>query len=538
MARSRSCATTAALACLATTLAACSTGNAPELDITSAERPVVVTSTPLLAELASHVAPDADIRSLMPAGADPHSFEPSMRALRDVTRADIAFSNGLLLERQSLTDTINAHIPDGVQHITLGDAAVRYGASHIPLVEDLALSTVWLGLAVHDDQHSLTNSGTVSITAVEASGPGNLAAFTTGTFGTPKPYITSSDGIDDTDTIELPLNAHTHMSWGFSQPGSYQLTLDATLHSDDGDRDLGRTTLAFRVGSASSTAADGSTLTSINNGHFDIATSLSGGITLQGEKEGRTLTLDPASVVVEVPHTTATTIPDGSWRFLAAPGTEAWILAQAVLGEHVHGEIDPHLWLDVRNAIAYVEAIADELAHVNPTGAANYRENAAEYVSELEELDSWATEVIGSIPAKQRELVTAHDAFGYFARAYGLNVVGFVSPNPTLEPSVQQLANLSRVITDSAAPAVFIDPTAGGQTGQLVNLAHTAGAHVCELYSDSFTPDIHSYIGLIEHNVRAMKSCLDPDSLPAWPRTTNVPTLTRSPSAPNLKENH
>ncbi|XCB30258.1 choice-of-anchor M domain-containing protein [Arcanobacterium hippocoleae] len=206
----------------------------------------VVASTPIIADLVRQIAPAAHLATLVPPGADPHTYEPSLAAIRDVARADIAFSNQLLLEEQSLLKTIDANLPDHAKHVGLGNDAVKYGATHIQLIEDASLSTVWLGFRVDGSGGS---NATVEITAVNMEGPGVLAAFTTGTFGQPTAWISSSDGIDpENDRVELPTNAHTHMSWGFSKPGEYRLQVKAALKDGEKRRDLGSSEIHFIVG--------------------------------------------------------------------------------------------------------------------------------------------------------------------------------------------------------------------------------------------------------------------------------------------------
>ena len=124
--------------------------------------------------------------------------------------------------------------------------------------------------------------------------------------------------------------------------------------------------------------------------------------------------------------------------------------------------------------------------------------------------------VIASIPQKQRTLVTTHDSFGYLAKAYGLEVAGFVAPNPSLEPSVQQLANLSRTLQNIGGKAVFIEPNSRTHVNELFSLAHQAEVKICKIYSDTFTKEIDSYLKLMIENGKSLKSCLDPQSLPAW----------------------
>ncbi|MDP9806229.1 anchored repeat ABC transporter substrate-binding protein [Trueperella bonasi] len=489
-------------------LAGCSVASAETSDDDGL---VVVASTPIIADLVANVAPNAQIHTLIPMGADPHAYEPSMAALRDITRADVAFSNQLLLELQALTNTIDANLPEGAPHVGLGEEAIKFGGYHIPLVEDVALSTVWLGFRV-DGTGGTTE--TVTIAATEATGPGNISAFTTGTFGEPTPWISSHDGIDEHDAVELPTNAHTHMSWGFTEQGTYTLTLEATHHCDDGDRHLGSATLTFVVGD--NPHADGRTV--INSGHMDITAHMAGGMTLFGDgPNGGTVNLRPESVVLAVPNTTVTVVPDNKWRFLGSPGDETWILAQAVIGRHVHGEIDPHLWHDVRNGIAYVEVIADELAKIDPENAYEYADNASAYIAKLEVVDDWARSVLQTIEPDKRTLITAHDSFGYMARAYDLDIAGFVAPNPSLEPSIQQIANLTRTLEATPAAGVFLEPTSAVHVAELTTVAQATDKRICNIYSDTLTPEVPTYIAMFDHNIRSLKSCLDRDSLWAWP---------------------
>ena len=125
--------------------------------------------------------------------------------------------------------------------------------------------------------------------------------------------------------------------------------------------------------------------------------------------------------------------------------------------------------------------------------------------------------------------MTAHDSFGYYAKAYGLRIGGFVAPNPSLEPSALQLANLTRVLEQTPAAGVFLEPTSRSHLGELVALAHTTGKSVCSLHSDTLTDEVPTYLDLMVFNTRSIKSCLDPASLPAWPfeSEASIPNPTR-----------
>lgn len=511
----------------------------------NSDAPRVVASTPILADLAQNVLGErGEVTSLVPPGADPHSFEPSLRSLRELARADIVFSNQLLLEDQALLATMDATRRPGVKNVGLGEAAVAYGARHIALVEDAALSTVWLGFRAgapvapqsqegNDAAPSAptTSAPIVSLRALSVTGPGTLAAFTTGTFGQPKVYIDSSRG--ELGHVDLPAQAHTHMSWAFSAPGIYELRMRAEVQENGQNRSLGEGTVVFAVGVDPATTGRSRV---IDAGHVDITMADSGAITLRGEIESaRTTEVSPDSAVIAVPHTVATHIPgDPAWRFLGRAGDTSWVLAQAVLGEHVHGDVDPHLWLDASNAVAYVETIAAELSALDPAGAPTYAANAQAYIARLQRLDEWLRGVVASIPARQRKLVTAHDGFGYLARAYGLDTVGFVTPNPALEPSARQLANLTHTLMDLRVPAVFGEPTTASHAGELRAVASAAGVAVCQLYSDSFDGAATTYEAMMIANGRALKNCLDPGALPAWPPDYEVPRLPLATAADQL----
>lgn len=558
----RSGRTAAALFAAASLLGGCST---PAAEAVPA-RPLVVTTTPIIADITARIAgEDAEVVSIVPAGADPHTYEPRLSTLRSVTRANIAIENGLLLEDASIRSMLEGNLPATATHIVLGEEALAFGGYQIPLVEDRALDTVWLGLRVsevakapestNEDEAAgtapgegegeveavgtATNTGHVEFHVSSVEGPGNVAAFTTGTFGQPSIWLDSSDGIGGpigatnaggasvSDAIALPTGAHTHMSWGFSKAGDYTLSLNAFQIDDHGTETLlGATTLRFAVGVEPGEGA-------LTSGHVDLnanpdathtGETHAGGthttpsaITLTGEEGGRSYEKDPASTIIAVPHSAQTLVPaDPQWRFLGHAGEATWILAQAVIGKHVHGEIDPHMWLDVHNVQAEVEVITQALIGQDPDSAQNYRKRAEEYKAELAELDQWMSSVLQTIPEGSRRLVTAHDAYGYLARGYGLEVTGFASANPSLEPSAGQLATLSATLRDLKVPAVFIESSTRSGAGELHTIAASLGIRVCSLNSDTLSAHTPSYIEAMVSNTKTLKACLDPQSLPAW----------------------
>ncbi|AFZ45711.1 periplasmic solute binding protein [Halothece sp. PCC 7418] len=174
---------------------------------------------------------------------------------------------------------------------------------------------------------------------------------------------------------------------------------------------------------------------------------------------------------------------------------------------------DPHVWGDAENAIVMVNAIRDQLIELSPEDEAEFRENAAEYTKQLEELDSWMIQQIQTIPADQRQLVTTHDAFQYYARAYGLDVTGTLIGISTEEqPSAQTVKNLSDAVQNINVPAIFAETTIN--PALIKTVANEAGVTLAqqELYSDSIgapNGEANSYLGMLIVNTRTIVQNLE-----------------------------
>ena len=211
----------ATIAAAALALTACS----PATGTTDTDRLRVVASTSILADVVGNVGGEhAEVTSLIGPGVDPHTYEPSLHATRDIAYADAVFTNGLLLEPQSLVRTIDSTAGEDTPVVEVAEQAQRYGFTPIRLVEDASLDTVWLGLRV-DTGKALPATGITELSLFDVRGPGNIYAFILGTFGTPEVVFDSHDGIDSRDATMLPVDAHTHVSWAFSEPGVYEFTL-------------------------------------------------------------------------------------------------------------------------------------------------------------------------------------------------------------------------------------------------------------------------------------------------------------------------
>lgn len=153
---------------------------------------------------------------------------------------------------------------------------------------------------------------------------------------------------------------------------------------------------------------------------------------------------------------------------------------------HGHGEFDPHVWLDPERAQVMVDNVEAALSAADPDNAEAYRANAAAYNAVLDETRNEIQAIIDEIPAEHRKMVTNHDAFGYFAEAFGLEIVGAVIPSTTTgaEPSAQATAELLDVIEREGVRAIFAESSIN--PGLAETLARDAGvAIVDDLYADS-----------------------------------------------------
>lgn len=179
-----------------------------------------------------------------------------------------------------------------------------------------------------------------------------------------------------------------------------------------------------------------------------------------------------------------------------------------------NGEIepDPHVWGNVENVIIMVEAIRDELIELSPDDRQIFTDNAEQLIDELEKLHIWISEQISTIPSHHRYLVTTHDAFQYYAAAYGLNIPGTLIGMSTEEqPSAQTVGNLAEEIRRLGVPAIFAETTLNPQL--IKTVAKEAGVKLApqELYSDSIGAvgsEADSYVRMMEANTRAIVNAL------------------------------
>jgi ABC-type Zn uptake system ZnuABC Zn-binding protein ZnuA len=183
-------------------------------------------------------------------------------------------------------------------------------------------------------------------------------------------------------------------------------------------------------------------------------------------------------------------------------------LIDAAVPRRGDGRADPHWWQDPRNAIAAVRRIRDALIAADPGGRRAYTANADAYVAKLRALDRAIASCMGAIPAAERKLVTDHDALGYYADRYGIEVVGTVIPalSTQAQASAGAVARLVRTIRSEGVSTIFPESSVSPKLARAI--ARDAGATVGPaLYADSLGPKGsagETYIGALRFNTQAL----------------------------------
>ncbi len=176
---------------------------------------------------------------------------------------------------------------------------------------------------------------------------------------------------------------------------------------------------------------------------------------------------------------------------------------------------DPHVWMDVKGWSRAAGVIADALSAFDPENEAYYRENAKVLLADLERLDRYTVKVLASIPESQRVLVTAHDAFNYFGRSYGIEVRGIQGISTESEAGVKDVEDLVEFLVERKIPAVFVETSVSDKNVRaIIEGALSQGHEVViggSLYSDAMGPAgtyEGTYIGMIDHNVTTIARAL------------------------------
>jgi zinc/manganese transport system substrate-binding protein len=219
-------------------------------------------------------------------------------------------------------------------------------------------------------------------------------------------------------------------------------------------------------------------------------------------------------------------IADAGLVFVNGLGLEGWLprLVQSAGGKAMivvvsngivplkrGSDADPHAWQSVSNAKVYVANIRDALSAVDSADAGAFRANAARYLAELDALDAEVKAALDKIPPERRKVISTHDAFGYFARDYGIQFIAPLGVSTETEPSARDLADIIGQIRKEKIPAVFLENMTDDRL--IGRIAAETGAKVGgTLISDALTDekgDSPTYIAMVRHNIRALTSALE-----------------------------
>lgn len=179
------------------------------------------------------------------------------------------------------------------------------------------------------------------------------------------------------------------------------------------------------------------------------------------------------------------------------------------------GNYDPHVWFDVSFWMLAVQQVRDTLIAIDPEHRVGYEERAAEYLARLAELDAYVFEQAARIPAEQRVLITAHDAFGYFGRRYGFEVHGLQGVSTATEAGTRDVQQLADFIAERRIPAIFVESSVPRRTVEALREAvRSRGWDVQiggQLYSDAMgdagTVE-GTYIGMVRANIDTITRAL------------------------------
>lgn len=201
-------------------------------------------------------------------------------------------------------------------------------------------------------------------------------------------------------------------------------------------------------------------------------------------------------------------------RLVQSSGGKAKVVTSTatIMPRKLGVEADPHAWQSVANAKVYAANIRDALAAADPAGAAVYRANADAYLAKLDALDRELRAAVAQIPPARRKVITTHDAFGYFADAYGIAFIAPQGVSTEAEVSARDLARLITQIKSEHIPAVFLENVIDPRLMDRI-AAETGAAIGGTLYSDSLTAEngpAPTYIDMVSHNIKTLTGALKP----------------------------
>ncbi|MEL7526460.1 MAG: metal ABC transporter substrate-binding protein [Pseudomonadota bacterium] len=197
---------------------------------------------------------------------------------------------------------------------------------------------------------------------------------------------------------------------------------------------------------------------------------------------------------------------------ISESGTEATvhIATEGVTPVMVDGETDPHAWNSLSNGVIYVRNVADAMSEAMPDHAGDFKANAEAYIAKLEALDRETRTRLAALPEDRRTVVTAHDAFGYLADAYGLTFLAPVGIDTEAEPSARDLAVLIAQLKEQGAAALFVENITSPALVQ--QISNETGIEIGgRLFSDALSErggPATSYLAMFQHNLGTLLDAL------------------------------
>jgi zinc/manganese transport system substrate-binding protein len=199
-------------------------------------------------------------------------------------------------------------------------------------------------------------------------------------------------------------------------------------------------------------------------------------------------------------------------RLVQSSGSKAAIVTatNGIAPRKLGSDADPHAWQSVVNAKIYVANIRDALIAADQAGAAAYRANADAYLTKLDALDREVRDAVALVAEARRKMISTHDAFGYFAAAYGIAFIAPQGVSTESEPSARDIASIITQIRAGKIPAVFLENISDPRLMRRIS-AETGARIGGTLYSDSLTAEngeAPTYIDMVRHNIKALTSAL------------------------------
>jgi manganese/iron transport system substrate-binding protein len=430
----------------------------PEIESVSIK---VLAANSFLADIAQNIAgPRLTVESLIPIGLDPHAFESTPQDVAKIANSQVLIINGAGFEEWLEKTIENAG----------GNAKIIEAAAGMDMREP-GEDEPGHG---HDDDHSVESHAHMICEQLEGEEPEE--SIQAGADAENAAEIGHHEEDEDKHDHEREIFTVTLVAQDDGTFGGY-LEFDA-----DEEESYAFTT--SEAGNISVTSEDGDEVEIYQELPLDC----------EGMVQGLVFKLTPGEYII----------------FLSGFSSESILFsAGEVHGHHDddddhHHEGDPHFWLDPNMVIKYVENIRDELSEIDPDGRETYAQNAANYIEQLRELDTWIRAQVEEIPAERRVLVTDHDTMGYYADQYGFIVIGAIIPSFSTgaSPSAQELAGLIDQINDTGAPAIFLDVAANPRLAEQI-AGETGVTVIADLHTHSVTApggDAPTYIEMMRHN--------------------------------------